>query len=109
MPTEAEKVSSARRAFLTGNYFSREGRARLAQDCADQGRPLPAVADIDVQHCLAWQRITCLTCRDACEQRAIKLVGNLEPIIGPDLCSGCGRCATVCPGGAIRISFADKQ
>lgn len=104
MPTEADKPSSARRAFLTGIYFTRRGRAQLATEYAEQGRsPLGSVS-LDTQKCLAWQRMTCRGCMDVCPENAINMVSNLEPRIEQQRCSNCGKCAAVCPADAIHIA-----
>jgi ferredoxin len=104
LPTETEKPSPARRAFLTGDYFTRHGRARLGAEYAEQGQPLAAVS-LDRQACLGWQRITCLGCRDACPENAIAMVANLEPRIDLQLCNSCCKCVAVCPVNAIRAAL----
>ncbi|NTU89680.1 MAG: 4Fe-4S binding protein, partial [Actinobacteria bacterium] len=43
---------------------------------------------------------TCTKCADACTSGAIKIQDN-EMVITPDLCIGCGTCATVCPTCAL--------
>jgi len=105
LPTEIEKPSPARRAFLTGDIFTRSGRARLATKQAEQGQAAPGTVSLDTASCLGWQRMTCLGCRDACPEKAISMVSNLQPRIDQQLCNGCGKCAVVCPANAINIAM----
>lgn len=108
LPTEVDKPSPARRAFLTGGFFTRHGREQLAADYADGVSPLGAVS-LDNGSCLGWQRITCLSCSDACPQNAIELDGNLQPRIDTTRCNHCGNCSPVCPAGAIRIAIVNHN
>ncbi|MDH3761112.1 MAG: 4Fe-4S binding protein [Gammaproteobacteria bacterium] len=105
MPTDIDKPSSTRRAFLTGNYFTRRGRLRLATEQAETGQPPPGAVSLDSGKCLAWQRMTCRGCIDACLDNAITTVSNLEPRIEAQRCTGCGKCAAVCPVDAIHIAI----
>lgn len=55
--------------------------------------------------CLSMKGITCRTCEEACESRAIRFTlrtgGRAEPRIEVNTCTGCGACASVCPVEAI--------
>ena len=57
--------------------------------------------------CLSAQGISCQSCRDACESRAIRfrpqLGGVSLPEIDTDLCNGCGACVSPCPVAAITV------
>lgn len=87
-----------------GDYFTRRGRVRLASEYAEQGGSPLGTVSLDHGKCLAWQRMTCLSCKDACPENAITLVANLEPRIDQQRCSDCGKCAAVCPVAAIHIA-----
>lgn len=55
--------------------------------------------------CLARQGVTCMSCRDACPENAIRFApragGPFLPVLDTGLCSGCGACIAPCPGNAI--------
>ena len=104
-----EKLSAPRRAFLTGNYFTRKGRARLAVELAETGRDPPGSVTLLSANCLGWQGMTCLGCKEVCPETAIELQAGLEPKIDMKLCSHCGRCVEVCPTSAIHISMLQAQ
>ncbi len=57
--------------------------------------------------CMVQKGIVCQSCKDVCDVRAITMKYNSasmpEPIIGSDLCTGCGACVSVCPTSAINI------
>jgi len=63
-------------------------------------------AQISTQ-CLATQNISCQSCQDSCESRAIKFDYQLGAIPHPKInlenCTGCGACVSVCPNWAISI------
>jgi len=44
----------------------------------------------------------CRACEQACPVEAVKL--ERYPEIDPDICTGCGLCASVCPTGALEIA-----
>jgi Fe-S-cluster-containing hydrogenase component 2 len=104
-----EKASPSRRAFLAGEFFTRDGRAALAARHAGQDEPSFGAVALDGAACLAWQRITCVSCKNACPENAIAMAVNQGPRIDPQLCSDCGQCAAVCPAGAIRIAILGRQ
>jgi ferredoxin-type protein NapF len=58
--------------------------------------------------CLSRRGITCRTCGDICEPRAItfelKLGGVANPSVDPEKCTGCGACYHPCPVDAIQLS-----
>lgn len=63
------------------------------------------------ESCLAMRGVTCRTCEDFCDQRAIRFRlepgGRSSPLIDEAACTGCGSCAGGCPEGAI--SFARRK
>jgi ferredoxin len=46
----------------------------------------------------------CNRCIDICSTSAITSAGDLVEV-NPNLCMGCGACATVCPSGAMRYQY----
>lgn len=58
--------------------------------------------------CLALNGITCRSCGDACETRAIRFQlvvgGRANPILDQTACNGCGECLYVCPNDSVTIS-----
>ncbi len=55
---------------------------------------------INEAKCLAWNKILCSYCLDACETKSIKFYNMLYPEI-LESCSKCGMCKSVCPTNAI--------
>jgi len=85
---------------------------QCAQSCPERlfsarsENPWQQVIEIE-QSCLAFNKVDCRSCEDACESIAIKfkptLGGPAKPIINTDLCSGCGACIKPCPTQSIKI------
>jgi len=73
------------------------------------GPPWPLKARIG-EGCLDTRGITCRTCGDACEKRAIRFQlavgGRALPTLDPSLCNGCGSCIALCPVQIIEIKEA---
>lgn len=69
----------------------------------DVGSRPPAGIELRLASCLTVQipRVPCSACRDTCPAEAIQISDRLVRI-DPAGCTGCGRCATACPTGAIR-------
>ena len=64
-----------------------------------------------LETCLSHQGISCRTCEDACEPRAIRFRlqtgGRALPVLDQNLCNGCGECAFTCPAQAV--AFERRQ
>lgn len=60
--------------------------------------------------CLSARGITCRSCGDACEPRAIRfrleLGGRAIPSLETSMCNGCGSCIATCPTRVIQIQEA---
>ncbi|MBF0219710.1 MAG: ferredoxin-type protein NapF [Gammaproteobacteria bacterium] len=61
--------------------------------------------------CLSLQGITCRSCGDGCEPRALRFRlatgGRAEPLINTTLCNGCGDCFYRCPVKAITMQSSE--
>lgn len=61
--------------------------------------------------CLAAQGVTCASCVDPCEPRALRirplLGGRGLPVVDAAACTGCGDCLNVCPVSALSLAPAD--
>lgn len=64
-----------------------------------------------LETCLSHQGISCRSCEDACEPRAIRFRlqtgGRALPVLDQDRCTGCGECAFTCP--AQSVAFERRQ
>ena len=103
--------------------FSRGG-CDFCEDCVDACKPgalkkiseetppWSLVASIG-QSCLAINAVTCRSCGDACDQRAIsfqlQIGGKATPHLDQQSCNGCGLCFAVCPVKAVEISTFDSE
>ncbi len=50
------------------------------------------------------KKVGCTQCIDVCSTRAIRSAGDKIEVT-PELCMGCGACATVCPSGALSYVY----
>ena len=70
--------------------------------------PVAAISD----RCFAVEGIYCRSCGDVCAERAIGFTllpgGRAVAAVDPDLCTGCGDCAPVCPASAISLPHAPR-
>lgn len=89
----------SRRAFLTG-------RQHVSPAPAEDSVHHSLVAEVGGA-CLAARGVTCGTCADPCEPRALRLRpllgGRAFPVIDAAACTGCGDCLSVCPVGALAL------
>ncbi len=57
--------------------------------------------------CLSLQKITCRSCSDFCDERAIRfqpgLGGQQIPDLDSSACTGCGACLAACPNSSIEM------
>ena len=64
------------------------------------------------ESCLARSGITCASCVDACEPRALRLAprpgGRFLPVIDLAACTGCGHCLGPCPVGALKLHVKES-
>lgn len=62
-------------------------------------------------HCLAERGVTCRSCADVCEHRAIRfrlVVGGRAHIeFDSQACTGCGECVALCPVHAIEMKLPE--
>lgn len=69
------------------------------------GRKVSPVARLG-DGCLARRGITCMSCREACGENAVRLrvvPGGALPELDPAKCTGCGECLALCPASAIAL------
>lgn len=74
--------------------------------------PTPAVppksagqAEVDVDKCLAWSGVVCMTCYSHCHRKALRPDRRRRPTVANHACTGCGACISVCPTAAITVAF----
>lgn len=82
------------------------GMPKCVATCPTKALQLPAgataentiigVAEITTDWCLAYRRMFCRSCYDACPYEAITLNDSSCPVVHADLCNGCGACEAVC-------------
>ncbi|HIV48872.1 4Fe-4S binding protein [uncultured Helicobacter sp.] len=96
--------------MIAGCTFCEEC-ARVCQKLWGEDAPLErkdsdtiaARVSIDPLSCLAWQKTTCVSCKDACGENAIIFSASLYPEIDSQKCNACGLCYARCPSFSINI------
>jgi ferredoxin-type protein NapF len=62
------------------------------------------------EHCLSVRGITCRSCAESCDPRAIRfrlaVGGKAIPELNGSICNGCGSCVSTCPVQAIQMEEA---
>ena len=56
---------------------------------------------INTSACMAHNGSICFSCKEPCIDDAILFKGLYNPVIDPDMCTGCGFCIGRCPTDAI--------
>ena len=84
----AQAKAAAELAAMTGAFEKPKYFAYKASICA---------------HARA-QKVGCTQCIDVCSTAAIRADGD-GVFVEPQLCMGCGACATVCPSGAMSYGY----
>ena len=69
----------------------------------DPERFISAKVRINTTLCMAHNGTICSACKDPCLENAIMFKGLFEPIVIPDLCTGCGYCVAPCPTEAMVV------
>jgi ferredoxin-type protein NapF len=59
--------------------------------------------------CVAYKKVECRICAEACDARAIRFqlqAGSVaQPVVEGSQCSGCGACVAPCPTDAITLEM----
>ncbi|WP_093032131.1 ferredoxin-type protein NapF [Ruegeria marina] len=92
----------------------RHGACTFCGDCA-RACPTGALVAEDIgvwpwrasilSSCLSYNGVSCRSCEDACEPRAIRFRlqtgGRAVPVLDQQACTGCGECAFTCPAQSV--------
>lgn len=102
-----------RRPLVDFNMGSCTFCADCVDFCPEDALDLASLADwhwkaVIGEQCFSLQGITCRTCEDVCELRAIRfrpaVGGKSQPNLDMAQCTGCGECAYSCPARAITFA-----
>jgi len=70
---------------------------------------IAATFQINIQGCVAHNRVICFSCKEPCIDDAILFNGLFNPVIDMQRCTGCGFCIAVCPVDAIECTPLEVQ
>ena len=70
---------------------------------ADNATPRIGTASLNRNSCIAWQDIICMSCSNACDDKAITTSYQRRAQVDAERCTGCGKCVAVCPVNALTI------
>ncbi|WP_394954253.1 4Fe-4S binding protein [uncultured Helicobacter sp.] len=109
---KADKTSVPYLNFMIGGCTFCGECARACQNLWGEYAPLEldthnviaAKVSIDPLSCLAWQKTTCMSCKEACVENAIVFSAGLYPEVDSERCNACGACYARCPKFSIGIS-----
>lgn len=95
----------SRRALLTGAVRSPSGEEREEAE---------TLAIVEISNaCLVHSGVTCMTCRDACPEEAIRFKPRIGkpflPEILHDSCTRCAECIAACPVEAMSLETAPAE
>jgi ferredoxin-type protein NapF len=99
--------------FVRGECsFCGECARSCPQSLFDLARPITLRARIG-DGCLALLGVHCRACSERCDAQAIRFQARLrrppQPVLDPDLCTGCGACVAPCPVGVVLVSAEEAS
>ncbi|MBN1278116.1 MAG: 4Fe-4S dicluster domain-containing protein [Bacteroidales bacterium] len=83
-------------------------------DTKDKKQIIMGKAEIELDKCWLSDNRECNRCQISCRYDALAIgTGEIGkealPVIDPELCTGCGACAVICPPGAIKINPVETK
>ncbi len=91
---------------------------KCAQACDEEvfdlsATPWNLTANLDEAKCLLADGVSCQTCTDICEPRALRFDMRVRPagkiILETEACTGCSACLTTCPTQAISLKSSAQE